>query len=422
MLSLFTKSVEAVTAADVQELREQAWPEGYQVEFKKTLPTKNGQDDRWIGGADGIGDYARDQILSEVVAFANAQGGTLVLGIEETKDKPPRAQAVAPLPRVGELARRFEDQARSCIDPPLPRLQVRAIETDAAKGVVIFRTGPSRSAPHRLTTTLDAYKRHGSSTMKMTMREIQEMSLTVARGLADIGISFDIRRNAFLQWARDRARVSVVACRVTAIPLEPLADPGRLSNNPGLFPVLRNFTVTNQQGATSIGVPASDYRDRPILRGIARTADTQSGGLRVELHQSGLIDMWFCSQPREIEPGRVGGVRHLLHHRAVLGAAMSVIWLSKIYRFGIGMPDAEYALETEIGQQGSPTPIDYIGLFDVHTSETYHLSVTDLPRVLPRLPVGAPDSFGEVLNQLDLDIFDALEIERPLRSPLTLQL
>jgi len=83
----------------------------------------------------------------------------------ETPDNPPRADAIMPLPRVGELARRFEDQTRSCIDPPLPRLQIRAIETDGqGGGVIVFRTSASRAAPHRLNTTREAYVRRGAST------------------------------------------------------------------------------------------------------------------------------------------------------------------------------------------------------------------------------------------------------------------
>lgn len=150
--------------------------------------------------------------------MANAQGGSLFLGIAETTDKPPRAHAVNPLPRVGELARRFEDQARSCIDPPLSRLQILPIETDGqGGGVVVFRAPPSRAAPHRLTTTRESYVRRGPSTVKMTMREIQDMTLNLARGLAGVDATFKERRGAFHDWGRSQREV--IAYRVTALPL-----------------------------------------------------------------------------------------------------------------------------------------------------------------------------------------------------------
>src|SRR5207253_9606512 len=174
-----------------------------------------------------IGDYARDEILAEVVAFANYRGGSLILGVAETADNPPRADKVVPLPQVGELARRFEDQARSCVEPPLPRLLIRAIETDGqGRGVVVFRTSSSRAAPHRLTTTRECYVRRGSSTVKMTMREIQDMTLNVARGLVGIDAIFKQRRDAFHKWGENQGHS--VLYRVTAVPLVDLPDPGRI--------------------------------------------------------------------------------------------------------------------------------------------------------------------------------------------------
>jgi predicted HTH transcriptional regulator len=119
MLAAFTKALNLVTADDIAEVPAQIWPEGYEVEFKETLPHRTGGVHPWLLSDQGsIGDYARDEILAEVVAFANSQGGSVILGIAETTDDPPRARTMVPLPRVGDLQRRFEDQARSCIDPP----------------------------------------------------------------------------------------------------------------------------------------------------------------------------------------------------------------------------------------------------------------------------------------------------------------
>jgi len=212
MLAVFTKSLDLVTATDIAQVPEQTWPEGDEVEFKETLAHRTGGVHPWLGGQGSIGDYTRDEILAEVVAFANYRGGSVILGIAETADNPPRADKIVPLPRVGELARRFEDQARSCIEPPLPRLLIRAIETDEqGGGVVVFRTSPSRAAPHRLTTTREAYVRRGSSTMKMTMREIQDMTLNVARGLVGIDAIFNQRRDAFSQMERKSRACSALS-------------------------------------------------------------------------------------------------------------------------------------------------------------------------------------------------------------------
>jgi hypothetical protein len=51
------------------------------------LPAERNRPVPWVTGGDFTA-YARDRLFREVVAFAGAQGGTLVLEIEETKDKP----------------------------------------------------------------------------------------------------------------------------------------------------------------------------------------------------------------------------------------------------------------------------------------------------------------------------------------------
>jgi hypothetical protein len=424
MLAVFTKPIESVTAEDAAELHTQAWPEGYTVEFKRTLPHRKGGDDGWISGASLIGDFARDEILAEVIAFANSQGGTLVLGIDETKDKPPRAAAISALPRVGELARRFEDAARSCIDPPLPRLQVRAIETEPEKGVVIFRTGSSLSAPHRLTTTLESYARHGSSTLRMTMREIQDMTINVAHGMASVDATFAARREAFVQWGTQRSRASQFgAFRVTAIPLELLPDPGRLSDQPNLFPHPRNFSVVVQQQEVGVGLNVHSWNERPIVRGVARYADTDAGGFRQELHQSGVTDIWMGRLPRKIgsrpadDPGQL-----LLWHVHVTGAVLQAMFLADLFRRQVGVPEAEYALELEIKRFGLTTAeFIYTGFLDGNFGDDRYL-IEEPALMFPRIPVSGRSEFSTIIDTVDVDVFDALGVRRSGRTPITVRI
>jgi hypothetical protein len=420
LLAIFTKPIEAISATDVATLVSEAWPEGYQVEFKEALPSKKGSDHPWMTGGHDVGDYARDQILSEVLAFANAQGGTLILGIKETRDKPPRAGSISALPRVGELARRFEDQARSIIDPPLPRLQVRAVETEPDRGIVIFRTGPSRLAPHRLSTTRDCYKRHGASTMVMTMREIQDMTLNVARGLAGVDATFRRSQEAFTKWGASRVGkfTALSAFRATAVPIEEVPDPGRLSDQPGLFPALRSFTFNVGANKLNASVPIHNWIDAPVIRGMSRRAETDGGYFLQQVHQSGLSEIWMAlnlrKHPEEKGPGHVA-----LHHFYVMGGALQALHTADILRRHVGAPDAEYALEVEITRFGTQTvPFVYFGFFaDRLGFDRYE--VFGAPFVFPRISVGSRASFGDAMNLLDLDIYDALGTVRPHRLPIS---
>lgn len=51
------------------------------------------------------------------------------------------------------------------------------------QGIIVFRVGESRNAPHRLQSNLECYTRRGDSTQRLTMREIQSLTINVGRGL-----------------------------------------------------------------------------------------------------------------------------------------------------------------------------------------------------------------------------------------------
>jgi hypothetical protein len=119
----FSKPLREIKERDLQELCDAAYPETDQVEYKEFLPGKRGPDG-WHSGADTFGDYARDQLFAEVIAFANTRGGHLILGIEESADNQKRAVALRPIRDCHELAERLSRAAYSCIEPALNDLQI----------------------------------------------------------------------------------------------------------------------------------------------------------------------------------------------------------------------------------------------------------------------------------------------------------
>jgi predicted HTH transcriptional regulator len=81
---MLAKPFDQITADDIRDLRARGAYENQLLEFKRDLPSRD-REDPWLTGGD-FKAYARDHLFREIVAFANAQGGTLILGIEETKD------------------------------------------------------------------------------------------------------------------------------------------------------------------------------------------------------------------------------------------------------------------------------------------------------------------------------------------------
>ena len=94
-----------------------------------------------------------NELLEEAVAFANAYGGALLLGIRESESRPPVAAEITPIPKCQELAERLNLVFRDCVEPQIPVIEIFAVPTDGDCGVVVIRTGRSRMAPHRVKPT-----------------------------------------------------------------------------------------------------------------------------------------------------------------------------------------------------------------------------------------------------------------------------
>jgi hypothetical protein len=104
MLPALTKPLESLTAADLEELIRRRWPESENVEYKSEFHRERpNQPDSWYSGGN-IFQQAKNKIFKELIAFANTSGGRLFLGITETRDRPPRADTIQPVPRWVEVA------------------------------------------------------------------------------------------------------------------------------------------------------------------------------------------------------------------------------------------------------------------------------------------------------------------------------
>ena len=145
MIGVLHKAAELIGIQDIQQLIDTEVPEGQEIEFKETLPTEEGSVDPWLRGKNGIGKYARNCIVEEAVAFANADGGALLLGIEESSEEPPTAREIRPIQRSADLVSRLKMAFRDCVEPRIPRVEIVPIPIEDGKGVVVIRVGKSAS-------------------------------------------------------------------------------------------------------------------------------------------------------------------------------------------------------------------------------------------------------------------------------------
>ena len=138
-MDFFTKPLAHMSADDIHWLIKNQLQESSSLEFK-ALPTAQEDNTKpWIKPDGTITDEGKRKLLKEVVAFANANGGTLIFGIGE---KNAYASALTPIPHVEVCARRLTDICRSIIEPAIPGLEIKAIPMALSDLCVGFNRAP----------------------------------------------------------------------------------------------------------------------------------------------------------------------------------------------------------------------------------------------------------------------------------------
>ncbi|MEO1352159.1 MAG: ATP-binding protein [Cyanobacteria bacterium J06635_15] len=400
---MLKKRLTNVNKNDISKIIEEQVKESSEVEFKEDLPARKGDLDPWIKGENKIGDRARNEILEEVIAFANAYGGTFIIGIKETPDKPARASKITTIPKCVELADRLRLQCRDCIEPKIPQLEIAGIPIEPdGSGVVVLRVPQSRMAPHRHTITKECYIRRADRSEKMTMREIQDLTLQVERGIALVEKKLTERGNKFEQdfeaWTKKYSRV--IGIRLTLYPLTPISI-AYIYNEEAAHPILESFKgVIDEKHSFNLSIPIrqyQNYQQRPILRGLRKECGSNDFKIFQEVYSDGLIEYsvyisYGSSEYYTICPDWI-----------VCLLANTLCSAEKL-RNAASAPSVEYGLEFEIVVPGDEVSIAPYG------GSQFGRYLGPFPSgktLFPKYSIGELRQYQEILNLFMQDFWNA---------------
>lgn len=172
---LVSKPLHKWTVDDLKLIVERQSEESQFLEFKGVMTLKDGA----LGWNDKgkIHDSERDGLAKEIVAFANAYGGHLIVGIKESEENPRIAGKLAePHSNAIELAERLRSALKSIIDPPINGLRIQPINADeSGRGYLAIEIPQSIHAPHGFGNPPSAFVRRADRSEPMTMRDLQNV-------------------------------------------------------------------------------------------------------------------------------------------------------------------------------------------------------------------------------------------------------
>jgi len=410
VLAALTKPIESLTAADLQELTQRRWPESENVEYKGELHReRDNQPDPWYAGGN-ISGPSKNKIFKELVAFANTSGGRLFLGVTETRDKPPCADTIRPVPRCCDLAERLEQSIISSVDPPLTFFRVVGVPIDGDSGVVVAEVSASYNGPRR-SPDLQCYVRKGTNSVPVGMREIHDIVMRLSRRQDEIQRRLSDRGERFQRWVgiRHQYANARAAFRVTAVPVGAPLYLKKVFNNREVsrgFHDVRGTWRLDATNSSTHGFPSPvNLSERPVLGGtawVSHPSDHRSG--EKEILRDGLIDVWFKWPWLEDSPGRPSISGAVLYLDWIVAASADVIASADSFRQAVQSPGCEYGLQLELlatnGPAESPVQLavtrrGFAGPLD---------SAIGTPAILGPYTLGDRD---EVMNLIVRDLLDA---------------
>lgn len=417
---MFPNKLSDVTADEILALFEAEISEGLDLEFKRSLPAKNGMDPWMTGGR--IGEDAKDQLTREIIAFANTDGGTLILGMDEDRATKRAVPPLWPIPRCKEAANSLHQSIGQRIEPRLPTFECEGVVTDpdGVSGVIIMRTLPSYLAPHRHTQDRHCYVRRNDASEPMSMAEVQERTRRAAKSLEDADRAFVESADRFHRWIPSEFQrthpvngvqsvyrpnksggndwVGSWALRVTAKPFAPLPANGLVQ---GDKMHLLEFPTLNGEGRqgllqnTELRVTRT-WQQR--LRSIERTFEGEQFVGLDRLTSVGQIDRFVFTSYREDKPPQY---MFFLVTELMWNVA-SVMWFAHAVRSKTSRPSQSFALEVELVNSTSLYLVPYAG-FAPRGGQI----ISPYQVLFPKYEVGALEEFDDVLTTFDCDLWNA---------------
>ena len=280
--------------------------------------------------------------------------------------------------------RKFRDR----VEPQLPYLEVFEVPTEGDSGIIIIRAGRSHQAPHRIKGLRVCPIRRTDRCEEMSMREIQDMTLNLSRGLEQLEKKLLGRAECFQRefdyLGTPEGALNAFGFRLTAAPVldevrfDTVFSHGKIPEElqkPGIKVIRRVKGSASSLHSLSIH-RLFLHNWKPRLRA-ARAIDSR--GFRSEtdrhaygeIHCDGLIEMGFVSKRSVMRPESNQRFPAYLHAEVLVFMFANLVFWADQIRKQAQAPTTEYTIEVEIGAFAGGVPVTLED--DIYPSELGHL-------------------------------------------------
>jgi schlafen family protein len=176
-----------IKADDIEDLKQRKIQERAQVEYKENLYPLN--------------DHAKFELLKDVSAMANAEGGVIIYGARLDQTGAPSDFPAMEIKNIDELHNQIDQILNDNLDERIPGLRHAAISRDDGRYYYVIRIPPSYLAPHMITMPYNRprfYVRVNTVNAPINARQIKDSALRIeyAQNRATNFISGRLARNA----------------------------------------------------------------------------------------------------------------------------------------------------------------------------------------------------------------------------------
>jgi hypothetical protein len=296
------------------------------LEFKRDLPGNKDDDVK--------------EFLADVTSLANAQGGDLLFGIEDSDGI---ASAIVGLntAMVDQAILRLESIMRDGIEPRLFGTRTQWIPLISGGGVIVIRIPSSFAAPHRVRFKNNGrfYNRNSRGKYEMDVHELRN-AFTQSEGLP--------------QRFRAQHDAGVAGARGIDMPFAIMQAPTAVATfmPTGMFRELRELNV-DQHSALFPVKPSGSIDWMPTLEGfLVHTPTDQTGAVRsfAHTHRNGRFDtVWTFGGSRETGQG----VQQLCWPDSFEEGLLSQATSAQAKSLALGLNEPWVVLVTIFGIEGS---------------------------------------------------------------------